>query len=152
MAMPSGQESISLISSDAAEDARVNQTLALIDTLISSLPPKEVEQLVRLQIAKHKIGATTRSGKILGTILKLLPQKERWTVAEIKRHIGDEGVEAEQKQIFNAMQYLKKTGRVRRVGYGQYLVDGVLLQTSDEHGLPNARHEDAYRTDDVSNE
>lgn len=130
-----------------SEQARIQQTLALLETLVSSLPAPEVEQFIRAQMTKHRIGATSRSGKLLGTILKILPQKERWSVAEIKQQIDDRGIEAEQKQIFNAMQYLKRTGRVRRVGYGQYLVDGVLLQTLDEYGLPNTRHEDEYRTD-----
>lgn len=133
------------------DQARLEQTLALLDTLVASLPTAEVEQFIRNQMAKHKIGATTRSGKLLGTILKILPQQERWSVTEIRQRIGDEGVEAEQKQVFNAMQYLKRTGRVRRIGYGQYLVDGVLLQTLDEYGLPNSRHEDGYRVD-MSNE
>jgi len=130
-----------------ADDARVAQTVALIETLIGTLPPEEIERSIRSLIAKYKIGATTRSGKLLGVILNFLPKQERWSLTEIKQQIDNEGVEAEQKQIFNAMQYLKKTGRVRRIGYGQYLVDGVLLQTLDEHGLPSARHEDEYRTD-----
>lgn len=129
------------------EDARLEQTLALLDTLVASLPAVEIEQFIRAQIAKHKIGATTRSGKLLGTILKILPQKQRWSVAEIKQQVDDHGVAAEQKQIFNAMQYLKRTGRIRRIGYGQYLVDGAVLRTLDEFGLPDTRHEDAYRVD-----
>lgn len=133
--------------SSSPETARVEQTLALLETLIATLPPGEVEQFIRAQITKHKIGATTRSGKLLGTILKILPEQERWSVAEIKRRVDNEGIEAEQKQVFNAMQYLKRTGRLRRIAYGQYLVDGAILQTLDEFGLPNTRHEDAYRVD-----
>ena len=141
----------SIASEHDRDDARVDQTLALLYTLVASLPAVEVEQFVRDLTTKYRIGSTTRSGKLLGTILKILPRKERWSVAEIKQEIDDQGVEAEQKQVFNAMQYLKRTGRIRRVGYGQYLVDGALLQTLDEYGLPNTRHEDAYRVD-MSNE
>src|SRR5690242_18189832 len=88
------------------DDQRVEKTFALLYTLVASLPAVEVERFVRELIAKYKIGATTRSGKLLGTILRILPKKESWSVAEIKQEIDDHGVEAEQKQVFNAMQYL----------------------------------------------
>ena len=46
-----------------------------------------------------------------------------------------------------ALAYAGHRLPLRRIAYGQYLVDGAILQTLDEFGLPNTRHEDAYRVD-----
>lgn len=128
-------------------DARTEQTLALMQTLFRSLPRAEQERF-QLEIAKKVRPPTApRAGDFLRTVLKVLPSRETWSVADLRQEVRQRGIEAQDKQIYNAMGYLTRRGQVRRIGYGQYLVDGVILQTADEFGGENFRHEDAYRVD-----
>lgn len=132
---------------DSASDARSQQTLALIHTLIRSLPPAEQDRLRREFVGKMRTMAAPRAGEVLGTIVRLLPKQKAWSVAELRQRIDEVGVAATDKEIYNAVGYLARKGRVRRIAYGRYLVDGMLLQTADDFGGENARHEDAYRVD-----
>ncbi len=84
---------------------------------------------------------------MLGTIVRLLPERRDWTVEELKQEIDQQQVEASKKEVYNALGYLTRTGRIQRVGYGRYVVDGAELTTIDDLGLPSTRHEDEYRTD-----
>lgn len=117
-----------------AADARTEQTLALVRTLLGSLPPEDRERFYREIAEKTRSTAAPRAGEVLGTIIRLLPRKEAWSMAELKQQVDGQGVEATDKEIYNAVGYLARKGRVRRVGYGRYLVDGTLLETADELG------------------
>jgi len=132
---------------NSAPDPRIEQTLALVRTLISSLPIP-VQEAFKREIAQAMRSASApRAGEVLGTILRLLPRQKAWSVTELKRQVDEHGVEATDKEIYNAVGYLTRKGRVRRIAYGRYLVDGMLLETADEFGGQTARHEDAYRVD-----
>lgn len=127
-------------------DARVAQTLALIKTLIGSLPSDNREQLFREIAEKVRPMSALRAGEVLGAIVQLLPKRKDWTVAEIKQRIDEQGVSASPKEVYNAIGYLARRGRVVRVGYGRYIVDGAAIATSDDFGGVTSRYEDEYRT------
>ncbi|SRR5260221_10055802 len=128
-------------------DPRVEQTLALIRTLVGSLPQQDQARLLREIAEKIRPMSAPRAGEVLGTIAQLLPLQRAWSVAELKERVDKEGVSASPKEVYNAIGYLARTGRVRRVGYGRYVVDGVEFATSDDFGGETARNEDLYRTD-----
>ncbi|MBS0247396.1 MAG: hypothetical protein JSR61_12310 [Proteobacteria bacterium] len=94
-----------------------------------------------------RVEVAPRAGEVLGTIIRLLPKQKAWSVAELKQHVDQAGVQATDKEIYNAVGYLTRKGRVRRVAYGRYLVDGMLVETADDFGGESSRHEDAYRVD-----
>jgi hypothetical protein len=129
------------------DDTRTKQTLALIRTLTSSLPATERDRYFREIAQALKTATAPKAGEVLGTIVRLLTRQKEWSVAEIKTQVDHQGVQATHKEIYNAVGYLARKGRVRRIGYGKYLVDGTLLDTADDFGLENARYEDAYRVD-----
>ncbi len=79
---------------------------------------------------------------MLGTIVRLLPDREEWTVADFKHEVASEGVEATTKEIYNALGYLTRKGHIRRVGYGRYLIDGGILITAEDLGGEPGRYED----------
>ncbi len=133
-------------SAPGGSNARVEQTLALIRTLIASLPQMDQDQLFREIADKVRPLSALRAGEVLGAIVQLLPKRKDWTVSEIKQRIDEQGVSASPKEVYNAIGYLARTGRVTRVGYGRYVVDGVEIATSDDFGGPTSRHEDEYRT------
>jgi hypothetical protein len=126
-------------------DLRSAQTVALVWTLVDSLPATARERFYREVAEKIRSTTAPRAGDVLGTIIRLLPRQKAWSVAELKQRVDDNGVEATAKEIYNAIGYLARKGRVRRIAYGRYLVDGMELATVDDFGGETTRHEDEYR-------
>jgi hypothetical protein len=156
-------------SSPSAEvDGRSDQIISVIKVMISDLPPPEQEQRMvsvikglirgvsdseRERLLAHitemlRPIPASRGGEVYRTIVRLLPKQKSWTVEHLKQRIEAHGVEASAKAVYNALGHLTRKGRIRRVGYGRYLVDGVEVIASDDFGGPSCRHEDAYRTDE----
>jgi hypothetical protein len=133
-------------SSEGAAVARAENVISAIKTLIAGLPRPEQERVVAELNKLHPI-PTPRASEVLATIVRLLPQRRDWTVDEVRRSVDARKVEASPKEVYNALGYLTRKGRIRRVGYGRYIVDGAELATLDDLGLPSTRHEDEYRTD-----
>jgi hypothetical protein len=129
-----------------AERDRVEQTLSLVKTLLTTLPEVDRERFYREIVATVRSMTAPRAGEVLGTIVRLLPERKSWTVAELKQRVEERGISATAKEVYNAVGYLKRRGRVTRVAYGRYMVDGVEVVTSDDLGLETTRHEDEYRT------
>ena len=138
------------ISDQRAESApdpdrlRVEKTLELIETLLSSLPKADRARFVRSLTATIKPMSGPRAGEVLGEIVRLLPQRQSWTVAELKQTIDERGITASPKEVYNAVSYLTRKGHIRRVGYGRYLIDGVPVVTADHlGGQPSITEEDS---------
>jgi hypothetical protein len=116
------------------DDPRVSQTLALVKTLIGSLPPQRREQFLREMAESLRPAAAPRAGEVLGTILRFLSKRKDFTVTELKQQIDEQGVTTTPKAIYNALGYLTRKRHIRRIGYGRYLIDGVPMVTTDEVG------------------
>jgi hypothetical protein len=132
-------------SAAARVDSRSEQISSVIKTLISELPPDERDRLLNEITQMLRPIPAPRAGDVLGTIVRLLPRRRDWTVEDLKQSVSQRGVEASPKEIYNALGYLARKGRIRRVGYGRYVVDGVELVTSEDLGGESSRHEDGYR-------
>ena len=115
-----------------------------IKLLLSTLPPEEQESVVREITEEIRPIPAPRAGQVLGAVLRLLPRRrtEEWTVEDIKQGVAEQGVPASDKEIYNSLGYLTRKKRIRRVGYGRYLVDGGLLVTADDLGGEPVRYED----------
>ena len=120
--------------SSGSDDPRVEQTLALVKTLIDSLPPQAREHFLREVAESLRPAVAPRAGEVLGTIVRFLSNRKDFTVAELKRQIDEQGVAASAKAIYNAIGYLTRKQHIRRVGYGRYLIDGIPVVTADEVG------------------
>ena len=83
-----------------------------------------------------------RAGDVLEAIVRLLPGKTEWTVDDLKAGVSAKGVSASPKEIYNAIGYLARKGHVQRVGYGQYVVAGNVLVSTDEFGGAPSRVEE----------
>ncbi len=84
---------------------------------------------------------TPKAGAVLGAVVRVL-ERERakrrtWKMDEIKRGVAAEGVKADPRQVFNAVGYLARRGRVKQVGYGEYLLCdyGVTVTTFEDLGV-----------------
>lgn len=124
------------------DDSVSLERLSAIKSLIKTLSREEQEHLLRY--LTELIGETQlRRGDVLGVIAHILPRQKDWTVGEIKQRVVEEhGLPASSKEIYNALGYLSRTGRLQRVGYGQYIFNGVMMTTSEDFGGEVGRHED----------
>jgi hypothetical protein len=113
-----------------------------IKLLLSTLSPDEQDRVLQEIIEAIRPIPAPRAGEVLGSIVRFLPRRVEWTVDEIKHEVAALRIEATPKEIYNSLGYLVRKGRVRRVGYGRYLVDGAELRTLDDLALPPARDED----------
>ena len=128
--------------SDPAIDPQSETIGEAVKKLFGALPKLEQQRILNELTATLEPFAFPRAGEVLGAIVRLLPQKQNWSVADVKAEVAATGIQAEPKEIYNALGYLTRKGRVRRVGYGRYLVDGALLVTADEIGGEPGRYED----------
>jgi hypothetical protein len=123
-----------VLKSAAAAEPDWRKLVDGIKLVLHALPPDQ-QQLAfdELTAALRPIPAP-RAGQVLATIVRLLPRKADWTVDDIKQEVASRGVEATPKEIYNSLGYLVRKGHVRRIGYGQYVIDGAGVVTSDTLG------------------
>jgi hypothetical protein len=113
-----------------------------IKLLLSTLRSDEQEDILQEITAEIRPIPVPRAGDVLAAVVRLLPRRGEWTVEKIRQEVASKGIEATPKEIYNSLGYLVRRGRVRRIGYGRYLVDGAEYRTLDDLGLPPARDED----------
>ncbi len=113
-----------------------------IKLLLSTLSTDEQEGILQEITEVIRPIPAPRAGDVLGAVVRLLPRRSKWTVEEIKQEVASKGVDATPKEIYNSLGYLVRKGRVRRTGYGRYLVEGAEYRTLDDLGLPPLRDED----------
>ncbi|HEX8168391.1 MAG TPA: hypothetical protein VF601_21725 [Beijerinckiaceae bacterium] len=125
------------------------KSLDLARAIFDSLTPELQEQFLRdlNKKARAAIPPGPRAGEVLENVIQLFRQKPSWRAADVRRLFEERGIAASAKQVFNALDYLTRTGRLQRVAYGQYLVAGGLLTGAEDLGGEPGRHEDL--SDDV---
>jgi hypothetical protein len=120
---------------DDSTEARAAELARAIQVMLDRLPLAEKETVIRLlseSVRPPEPGS--KAGDVLGVIIRLLPRSKRWTVEELKKGIEQHGVKATDKQVFNAVGYLARKGRIQRIGYGKYVVGGIPVVTIDDLG------------------
>ena len=63
-----------------------------------------------------------RPGAALSTVISILPQQPEWSVHDLLREVAARGVVASKKEIYNALGYLNRKGKVSRISYGRYSI------------------------------
>lgn len=109
--------------------------------LVAGLSPEKRAALAQ-ELAQSELAHEPGPSGVLATIIKFLPRGQTVTAADLRREVVGRGVEAEPKEIYNAIGYLARTGKLARVGYGRYLVNGIEITTPDNLGGEFARNED----------
>jgi hypothetical protein len=129
------------VARSSPSDSNSDKATDAILTLLARLTPDEQEDVLKKLTELLRPISAPRAGGVLDAIIRLLPQRRDWTVEDLKAGVGSRGVEATPKEIYNALGYLTRKGHIRRVGYGQYIVDGVAVLTTEELGGEPTRHE-----------
>lgn len=113
-----------------------------IRDLLQQLSEDERNSFIRSLSRELPATGTPKAGDILDAISRTIEaargERQHWSAADLKKVVVDQGIPAKPKEIYNAISYLARRGRIRQVGYGQYvLMDyGAGLVTPDDVGLP----------------
>lgn len=116
--------------------------VAAIETMLGSLSATERDQV--LKIVSQKLRPNPRAGEVLGTVIQLFRQKPEWAAEDLREEVPKQGVQASAKEIYNALGYLKRHHRIRKVGYGQYVLAdigaGIDMNDEDDRSGPTSEH------------
>ena len=118
-------------------DNSISTLTDLVRNLIAVLPPERrsayLKQLNELSIVASP---QPRSGTVYGNVVNLLTgnPKMEWSASKIQEKLDKTGADTDTKSIHNTLNYLAKTGRLKRVARGCYVVRdlGVGLVTDEE--------------------
>jgi hypothetical protein len=130
---------------DAAEN-RLKRFAETIQLLLTGLPIKERDNFSR-RFEEIKSGIQNRGGELFGNVIALFKRdrREEWTIPEIHAALEKEGVPPDPKALLNTIAYLAKTGRLRRISRGQYVVTdygiGIEMEGAG-HGISRTTEHD----------
>jgi hypothetical protein len=111
-----------------AADTRVRKFGEALSLMLESLPqPERLEIQHRLDRVRSNAHTSGRSGEMHDNVVALFKHhsKREWSIPEIQAELTKDGGPVDSKALYNAVNYLAKTGRLRRVSRGQYLVLGI---------------------------
>lgn len=122
----------------AAMGARVAELAHLVQTLVAILPrDRKAFYSQRLASSGAIKTVSSRGGQVFDKVVDLFnrrPRKE-WTASDVQTALADTGKRADSKAIYNVLNYLTKTGRLKRIGRGHYLVVDVGVSFQVGHDL-----------------
>ena len=130
---------------DSAEQ-RLSRFAETIQLLISGLPSAEQSELAK-RFRELRDGAQQRGGQVFNNVVSLFKRDQRteWTIPEIQAELEKSGDAPEPKAVSNAVTYLTKIGKLRRVGRGQYIVEGffagIQMEGPEDGTLPGSEHD-----------
>lgn len=124
------------------EDERDAAVMRAVLTLLDTLPEARRQLVLQKLSNSSKPVSTRKSSEVTGIVLKFIQNKKSWSVNEVKNEILQHHADTNPKDIYNTVNYLAKTGRIKRVGHGRYMIDGNLVVSSDAFG------EEPFRNDD----
>lgn len=126
------------------EDARDAAVMKAVLTLLDTLPEARRQMVLQKLAASSKPVSTRKSNETMGIVLDFIRGKRNWSISEVKEEILQHHAETDPKEIYNTINYLAKTGRIKRIGHGKYMVDGNLVVSSDTLGEdPFPNHDQA---------
>ena len=129
-----------------AANVRLNRFAETIQLLLAGLPEQERGECTR-KFEEIRSGVQNRGGEVFGNVIALFRRDQRpeWTVPEIQAALDRGGTPPEPKALSNTLLYLAKTGRLRRIARGQYVVTDVgagIEMEGIEQGLSRATEHD----------
>lgn len=123
-----------------ADDERDAAVMKAVLSLLDTLPEARRQLVLQKLSAGTKPVSAKRAGEVMGIVLNFIQNKKTWSVSQVKDEILQHHSDANPKDIYNSINYLAKTGRIKRIGHGKYIVDGNLVISSDplgENPFPN---------------
>ncbi len=126
--------------------SRLNRFGETIQLLLAGMTEPERSSLTR-KFAEIQSGITPRGGDVFNNVVALFKRDHRteWSIPDIQSELERGGTPVESKALSNAVLYLAKIGRLKRVGRGQYVVEefgvGIQMDGPDDGHLWATEHE-----------
>jgi hypothetical protein len=118
--------------------AILRDLINLADATIAVLAARK-RAAYQSRLAEFRLAASPRAQKptLDAEVIQLFKARAELTAREVHNHLQDKGIAVEPKQVFNALDYLRRKGRIERRGPGRYyLTDyGVVVETLDDLGI-----------------
>ena len=108
-----------------ASESRMARFVDTIEIFLQTLPDNERREYKRrFDQIRSGVSSHNRGGEVFGNVIALFKQDRRaeWTIPEVQTSLEGRGTAPDTKALYNAIAYLAKTGRLRRVSRGRYLV------------------------------
>lgn len=125
-----------------ADEDRPRRFSEAIVTMLEPLPAQERDMVLQLVTERLRPISAPRAGEVLGAVILAFPQRDKWSVEALRETVQAQGVQAAPKEIYNALGYLVRKGRIRRVAYGQYVLGGagIEIEGTDDGTLRESEH------------
>lgn len=92
--------------------------ISYLREFISGMPALEVyKALAALDRIEGRLALTSpRGGEVMQAVVSAFSERQRWSVAELRLRAKG----ASQKEVYNAVGYLARKGKIQRLSYGKY--------------------------------
>jgi hypothetical protein len=113
-----------------ASESRMSRFVETIHLILQTLPDSEKQEYSnRFSEIRNGTSSQNRGGEVFGNVIALFKQDHRseWTISEVETSLLNKGTSPDPKALHNAIGYLAKTGRLRRLSRGRYLVTDIGL-------------------------
>lgn len=107
------------------QQARVDKLTKAIESLIETLPADQRPRYLRqLHMDAAQETALSRGGPVFSNVVSLFQSARRrdWTTEDVQRALAERGLEPDGKTIANTLAYLAKSGKLRRIARGHYVI------------------------------
>jgi hypothetical protein len=99
-----------------------------------------------IQVIQRSFGHSSRTGVAFDAVKNLLSELSRakgaLTTSDVLNRLRTQNIGVDPKAVYNALNYMEKIGKLRRISRGQYLVTdgGYAVHSADEIGGLEDRH------------
>jgi hypothetical protein len=120
-----------------AVETRLNRFGETIQTVLASLSATARREYAR-RFEQVKTGQPPKGGDAFNNVIWLFQREPEkvWTAPEVKDALEDAGRPiSNAKALSNAIAYLERSGRLKRVGWGQYMLVTSGIGVADVNGF-----------------
>lgn len=103
----------------------MKEAVELIGVAMALLPPAEQLDVQRRLDVARSASVPARATRLHANVIELFRQDNRreWAIPEISRALTDrDGAAPDPKALSNILNYLERSGRLKRVDRGRYLI------------------------------
>jgi hypothetical protein len=91
----------------------------ILDMSIAALPPGK-QALYQEKAAQFRVFRRPLQSALNDNVISIFKDQEELTASQVRDKLISKGFSVEQKQVFNAIDYLIRKGRLERKGPGRY--------------------------------
>jgi hypothetical protein len=112
--------------------SRLSEFVRVADASLAALSP-EKRALYEPLVARFKVYRRSREAKLNDNVIQLFGERRELTTPQVIGGLIRQGIPVDQKQVHNALDYLTRRGRLKRISPGRYycIDEGIIVETTD---------------------